>query len=55
LKIDFTADFCFWTELRLSGTQLLGLRLAETPEVSNTIMVANSLRFPMVPNMTQKS
>jgi hypothetical protein len=28
LKIDFAADFCFWTELRLNGTQLLGLGLA---------------------------
>jgi hypothetical protein len=50
LKIDFAGDFCFWTELQLNGTQLLGLRLAETPKVPNTIMVGNSLRFPMVHN-----
>jgi hypothetical protein len=51
LKIDFTADFCFWTELPLNGTQLLGLGLAETLEVLNIIMVGNSLRFMMVHNM----
>jgi hypothetical protein len=39
LKIDFAADFCFWTELRRNGTQLLGLGLAETPKVPNTITV----------------
>jgi hypothetical protein len=50
-KIDFTADFCFWTEQRLNGTQLLDLRLAETLEVLNTIMVGNSLRFLIVHNM----
>jgi hypothetical protein len=50
LKINFAVDFCFWIELRLDGTQLLGLGLIETPEVPNTIMVANSLRFPMVHN-----
>jgi hypothetical protein len=50
LKIDFAADFCFWTELHLNGTQLLGLGLVETTEVPNTIMVADSLIFPMVHN-----
>jgi hypothetical protein len=29
--------------------------LAETPEVPNTIMVANSLSFPMVNNMAPNS
>jgi hypothetical protein len=53
LKIDFTADFCFWTELRLNGTQLLGLGLAKTLKVLNTIMVGNSLSFPMVYNMAK--
>jgi hypothetical protein len=48
LKIDFTAEFCFWTEQRLNGSQLLGLELTEIPEVLNTIMVGNSLRFSMV-------
>jgi hypothetical protein len=50
-KIDFAADFCFWTEQQLNGTQLLGLGLAETPKVPNTIMVGNSLSLPMVHNM----
>jgi hypothetical protein len=50
LKIDFAVDFYFWTELWLNGTQLLGLGLAKTPKVPNTIMVGNSLRFPMVHN-----
>jgi hypothetical protein len=49
-KIDFAADFCFWTELQLNGTQLLGLGLAKTLKVLNTIMVGNSLSFPMVHN-----
>jgi hypothetical protein len=48
LKIDFAAEFCFWTEQRMNGTQLLGLGLAETPEVSNTITIGNSLSFLMV-------
>jgi hypothetical protein len=50
-KIDFAADFCFWTEQRLNRTQLLGLGLAETPKVPNTIMLGNSLSLPMVHNM----
>jgi hypothetical protein len=55
LKIDFTADFCFWTELQLNGTQLLGLGLSKTLKVLNTIMVGNSLNFPMVHNMVPNS
>jgi hypothetical protein len=55
LKIDFAAEFCFWTEQRLNRTQLLDLGLAETPEVLNTITVGNSLSFPMVHNMTPNS
>jgi hypothetical protein len=51
LKTDFIADFCFWTEQRLYRTYLSGLGLAETSKVPNTIMVGNSLRFPMVHNM----
>jgi hypothetical protein len=54
LKIDLAADFYFWAEQRLIGTQLLGLGLAKTPKVPNTIMVVNSLSFPMVYNMTSK-
>jgi hypothetical protein len=51
LKIDFTAEFCFWTEQRLNGTELFGLRLTETPEAPNTITVGNSMSFLMVCDM----
>jgi hypothetical protein len=51
LKIDHAADFYFRIELQLNGTQLLGLGLAGTPGVLNTIMVGNSLSFPMIHNM----
>jgi hypothetical protein len=54
-KIDFAAHFYFWTEQWLNGTQLLGLGLAETSKVPNTIMVGNSLRFSMVHNMAPNS
>jgi hypothetical protein len=50
LKIDFAAEFCFCTEQRLNGTQLLGLRFSETLEVPNTITVGNSLSFHTVHN-----
>jgi hypothetical protein len=50
LQIDFAAEFFFWIERRLNGTELLGIGLAETLEVPNTITVANSLSFPMVYN-----
>jgi hypothetical protein len=49
-KIDIAAEFCFQTEHRLNGTQLLGFRFTKTPEVPNTIIVGNSLSFPMVHN-----
>jgi hypothetical protein len=55
LKIDFTVDFCFWTEQRLNGTQLSGLGLAETLKVPNTIMVGKSLSLPIVHNMAPNS
>jgi hypothetical protein len=45
LKIDFVADFCFWTEQRLIGTQLLGLGLAKTLKVPNIIMVGTLSAF----------
>jgi hypothetical protein len=51
LKIDFAAEFCFWIEQRLNGTELLGLRFTKTPEVPNTVTVGNSLIFLMVHNM----
>jgi hypothetical protein len=50
LKFDFAAEFCFWTEQRLNGAQLLGLRLTEMLEVPNTITVGNSLSFLTVHN-----
>jgi hypothetical protein len=53
LEINFAAEFCFWTEQRLHGTQLLGFGLAETLEVLHTIMVSNSLSFLMVHNMAR--
>jgi hypothetical protein len=34
----------------MNRTDLLGVGLAETPEVPNAIMVGNSLSFPMVCN-----
>jgi hypothetical protein len=49
-KFDFAAEFCFWTEQRLNGAQLLGLELTKNLEVPNTIMVGNSLSFPMIHN-----
>jgi hypothetical protein len=51
-KFNFAAEFCFWTEQRLDGIQLLGLGLTETLEAPNTITVRNSLRFLMVYLMT---
>jgi hypothetical protein len=48
LTIDITAALCFWTEQRQNGSSISSLRLAETPEVPNTVLVDNSLSFPMV-------
>jgi hypothetical protein len=48
LKIDFAANFYFWTQQWLNRTQLLGLRLAKNLEVLNIIAVGNSLSFLMV-------
>jgi hypothetical protein len=50
LNIDLAAEFGFWTEHLLNGTELLGLGLTETLDVPNTIMVENPLSFPMVHN-----
>jgi hypothetical protein len=47
-KIDFAAEFCFWIEQQLNGNQLLGLGLAKTTEVPQTITLGKSLSFPMV-------
>jgi hypothetical protein len=48
LTIVFAAEFCFWTEQRQNGSSVSSLRLAKTPEISNTVLVQNSLNFPMV-------
>jgi hypothetical protein len=40
--IDVAAEFSFWTDQQLNGSSLLCFRLAETPEVPNTILVGNS-------------
>jgi hypothetical protein len=51
LRINFAAEFCFWTEQQLKGTELLGLGMTKTLEVQNTIMVCNSLSFLVVYKM----
>jgi hypothetical protein len=48
LMINVTAEFCFWTEQQQNGSSVSILGLAENPEVLNTILVDNSLSFPMV-------
>jgi hypothetical protein len=48
LSIDDTAEIYAGQNSSWKETQLLGLRLSETPEVLNTITVANSLSFPIV-------
>jgi hypothetical protein len=48
LTIHVTTEFCFWTELRWNGSSVSSPRLAETLEIANTILVGNSLSFPMV-------
>jgi hypothetical protein len=48
LTIGVTAVFCFWTEQRRKRSSISRLRLAETPEVLNTILESNSLIFPMI-------
>jgi hypothetical protein len=48
LMIDVVAVFCFWTEQRWNGSSISRLRLAETPEVLNTILESNTLSFLMV-------
>jgi hypothetical protein len=48
LTIDVAAEFCTWTEQWHNGSSISSLGLAETPEVPNTILEDNSLRFLMV-------
>jgi hypothetical protein len=48
LTIDVAAVFYFWIEQRRNGSSISRLRMAETPEVPNTISEGNSLRFLMV-------
>jgi hypothetical protein len=38
----------FWTAQQLEGAKFLKLRKSETPGFPNTILLGNSLRFPMV-------
>jgi hypothetical protein len=48
LTIDVAAEFCFWIEQWHNGSSVSSLGLAETPEVLNTILVDNTLSFPIV-------
>jgi hypothetical protein len=48
LTIDVVAEFGTWTEQWQHGSSISSLGLAETPEVLNTVLVDNSLSFPMV-------
>jgi hypothetical protein len=48
LTIDIASEFYFSIEQWQNGSSHLGLRLAETPEVPNTISVGNSLNFLIV-------
>jgi hypothetical protein len=50
--IDVAAEFCFWTKQRRNGSSIFRLGLAETPEVLNIVLDKNSLRFPMVHQMS---
>jgi hypothetical protein len=51
LTISVTAEFCTWTEQRQNRSSISSLGLAETPEVPNTVLEDNSLRFLMVHQM----
>jgi hypothetical protein len=51
LTINMAAEFCFKTEQRQNRSSFSSFRLAETPEVPNTISEDNSLSFPMVHQM----
>jgi hypothetical protein len=42
LPIDVAAEFYSWTEQQQNGFSISSLRLAETPEVLNTILKGNS-------------
>jgi hypothetical protein len=48
LTIDIATEFYFWTEHQHNRSSVSSLGLAETLDVPNTILVDNSLRFPMV-------
>jgi hypothetical protein len=48
LTIDAAAEFCSWTEQQENGSSVSSLRLAETLEVPNTVLVDHSLIFLMV-------
>jgi hypothetical protein len=48
LMINIIVAFCFWTEQQKNGSSVSSLGLAETTEVPHTVLVDNSLSFPMV-------
>jgi hypothetical protein len=48
LTINVAAEFCFWTEQWQNGSSISSLRLAETLKVLNTVLVDNSLSFPII-------
>jgi hypothetical protein len=48
LTIDVAAEFCIQTEQRHNRSSISSLRLAETPEVLNTVSEDNSLSFLLV-------
>jgi hypothetical protein len=48
--IDIAAGFCFLTEEQLNGSSVSILGLTKILEVPNTILVGNSLSFPMIHN-----
>jgi hypothetical protein len=48
LTTDVPAEFFIWSEQWQYGPSISSLGLADTPEVPNTILEDNSLRFLMV-------
>jgi hypothetical protein len=48
LTINIIVELCFWTEQQKNGSSVSSLGLAKTMEVPHTVLVGNSLSFPMV-------
>jgi hypothetical protein len=48
LMIDVAAEFCSWIDQRQKGPSISSLGLAESLEVTNTVLDDNSLSFLMV-------